>query len=221
MPSEIITKKDLEKYRNLRDADAFIKSVFVKIKNNYAQQRLSYRLSKGYYKYYKEEYIPIFRYLKHVYGLSGSIMFKHVGTDNQSYDGVVKIDDLYKRIEIAYLYLGKYAKEKQKRIIEHGYTQSIRDSEELYLQIRKLILDTAKKKAKKPYGDTLLVLYYAFGEELYPGEPGLEREKFDELIEELRHISYHAKRVHLFIPELVYRSVSGQQTKPAKIYRIK
>ncbi len=221
MAGEIITKKDLEKYRNLRDAEAFINSVFARIKNDYAQQRIPYRLSKGYYKYYKEEYIPIFRYLKHVYGLSSSIMFKHVGTDNQSYDGVVKINDLYKRIEIAYLYLGKYAKERQKKILEKGHVHSIRNDEELYPQIKKMILDTAKKKAKKPYGDTLLVLYYASGKELYSGDIGMENDKFDELIEELKRIRYHAKRVHFFIPKLVFKSASGQQTKPAKIYRIK
>ena len=172
MASEMITRKNLEKYRSLREADAFIKSITAGIKSSYAQQRTQYRLSKGNYKYFKEEYIPIFEYLKHVYGLSGSIMFKHVGMDNQSYDGVVKIDDQNKRIEIAYLYLGKYAKEMQKNIIEGGSAQSVRDAEELYEQIKKLILDTARKKAKKPYGDTLLVLYYASGEELYPGDIG-------------------------------------------------
>ena len=221
MASAIVKRRDLEKYRNLIDAERFIARVFAQIEKNDKEERTPYRLSKGYYKYFNEEYIPIFKYLKHVYGLSNSIMFKHVGIDNQPYDGVVKIGDLYHRIEIAYLYLGKYAKDQQKSIIEKHGAYSIYDADELYLQIKKLILDTAKKKAKKPYGDTLLVLYYASGEDLYPGDVGLSEERFSQVIDELKEISYHAKKVNFFLPSFEYTNSEGAQFKPARIFIIK
>ncbi|MBT3320428.1 MAG: hypothetical protein HN389_11765 [Clostridia bacterium] len=216
-----IKKRELEKYRNLYNANRFIEGVFSQIKENYTKERIPYRLSKGNYKYFSEEYIPIYRYLKYVYGFQSHILFKHVGIGNQPYDGVVKIGELYKRIEVSYLYLGKYANDQQKKLIEDGAAYSYRDAGELFSQIKKVILDTARKKAKKPYGDTLLVLYYASGEDLYPGETGMEQEKFAEIIEELQRIKYHAKRVDFFIPQIKYENEDGKQVKTSKLYRIK
>lgn len=207
-----IKREELEKYRSLREAGGFIDRVFSRVEKHDGP--------KGYYKYFSEEYIPIYRYLKHVYGLSSNIMFKHVGIENQPYDGVVKIGDLYKRIEIAYLYLSKYANDQQNKI-EKEVTHSIRDADELFMQIEKVIMDTARKKAIKPYGDTLLVLYYASGEDLYPGDMGMDEIKFDELIKKLRDIRFHAKRVDFFIPEMLYENSSEQHMKPKRLYRIK
>jgi len=203
MGGEIVQRSELEKYRNLREAGWFIERVFSRIEKCFEQERESYRLSKGNYKYFSEEYIPIFRYLKFAYGLESNISFKHVGADNQPYDGVVKIGDVYKRIEIAYLYLGR------------------RNTDELYLQIEKLVLDTARKKAKKPYGDTLLVLYYACNEDLRPGEDGMGEERFDALIDKLQGIKYHAKRVDFLIPSFEYKNADGKQIEPERLYRIK
>jgi len=153
--------------------------------------------------------------------LDSSIKFKHVGIENTPYDGVVKIEDQYNRLEITYLYLGKYASDQQKKIIEDGAAWSYRDAEEIYIQIEKVILDTARKKAAKTNKNTLLVLYYASGEDLYPGDEGMDEETFEALIEKLQGIRYRAKRVHFFVPQIEYVNASGQQTKPERLYRIK
>ena len=217
-----VKKQELEKYRRLDDAERFIARVLAQVEAHYPEERALYRLSEGYYKHFKEEYIPIFRYLKHVYGLKSDVMFKHVGIENQPYDGVVKIGGQHRRIEIAYLSLGKHAKEQQqKKIVEENAALSIRDTEELYQQIEKLILDTARKKAKKPYEGTLLVLYYASGEDLYPGDVGFSEERFGRLVDTLRAISYRAEKVHLFLPEYAYTDGKAELLEPARIYVIK
>ena len=107
------------------------------------------------------------------------------------------------------------------KIIENGVAFDYYDPIDLFNEIYKIIIATAEKKAKKKYDETLLLIYYAFNQDLFPGDEGLPEETFLELINKLKSIPYKADYVDFFIPEFQYENIYGVKSKPARLYNIK
>jgi hypothetical protein len=157
--------------------------------------------------------------LEYKFGINEDIFFRHIDVGNQSYDGEIKYKDQILKIEIAYPTLGVRSNEVQKQLLEKGGASEYYDPEELFIKIRRIIIDTAIKKAAKPYKETLLLLYYPFSENLFPGDVGLTEEMFEQFVNELKIISYKAEKVDFFVPAFKYKDyLEEQKCKPARLY---
>jgi len=86
------------------------------------------------YKKFREEYIPIFKYL--------IIVFKYVGIGNQEYDAIVEVNGKPIKVEITYLILGQDANERNKEVNITGYSLRIAKPQEIISKIREQILKT-------------------------------------------------------------------------------
>lgn len=220
MQTTVIKNSELEKWRSILEMHEFIERVFEKVGHVYYTQGIKFQTSYGNYKQFIEEYMPVYRYLRNIYGFSKGVFYRHLGVGNQSYDGEIKINDIISRIEIGYPILGREAYLRSLELVDKGSVVHLYDSE-YFQEIRQVILQTANKKAKIEYGETTLLIYYSFVEKLYPGDTGLPEEEFGDLVNELKSISYKAKRVDFFVPSFEYINYLGQQSKPARLYRIK
>ncbi len=162
MYEAVINKSELEIRRSLYETKKFIDKVLAGVKESCIELD-QYILSEGIYKKFIEEYIPIFKYLEHKYGLDSRILFGYVGIGNQGYDAEIKVDNqvnnISKKIEIAYLLLGKESKERSREIVKEGSSFRIYQPEEKLYEIKDLVIKVAKNKALKLYSDTLLLLY--------------------------------------------------------------
>jgi len=217
----VIKDFELERWRSLPEAKDFIEEVILRIDKNYENERKPYRLSQGNYKNFTEEYRPIFRYLEYKYGLNKDIKYRHVGVGNQGFDAEIEFNNKIKEIEIAYPLLGMRSKQFELQMVDKRSAHEIYDPEELFMQINNVILETAKKKAIKQYGDTLLLIYYPFSEDLLPGDVGLPEMKFGQMVDSLKEISFGAKQVDFFVPAYNYSDIYGDQCKPARLYQIR
>lgn len=219
MGNNVIDKSELELMRNLQEAKKYIDNILFLVKS-INDEINRYRLSEGYYKKFKEEYIPIFNYLVFKYGYDVNLEFTYVGIGNQEYDAEVLENGNPLKIEITYLTLGRESNERSKELIIEGYSIRIGDPRIKLSDYNKLINETAIKKALKHYGDTLLILYFPC-EDIYVGDYILPKEFFEKIIRELKGKEYNTRKVDLFIPEKSVINNLGERKIPPQIYRIK
>ena len=219
MQRTVIKNSELEEWRSILEMGVFIECVFKRVKHVFTQRK-KFQTSYGNYKQFIEEYMPVYKYLKHIYKSDEDVLYRHVGVGNQPYDGEIKKKKIVSRIEIGYPILGKEAYLRSLELIDKGSVVHLYDKE-YFQKIREVILETAKKKAIKVYDETWLLIYYPFVEQLYPGDTGLPEEEFSNLIEELRSITYKTRKVDFFVPSFQYNNYLGSQIKPERLYRIK
>ncbi len=219
MGNNVIEKSELELTRSLHEAKKYIDNMLLMVKS-ISDEINRYRLSEGFYKKFKEEYIPIFNYLVLKYGYDVNLKFTYVGVGNQGYDAEVLINGNPLRIEITYLTLGKESKKRSKELINEGYSIRIGDPRIQLSDYYDLINETATKKSLKHYGDTLLILYLPC-ENVYVGDYILPKESFEKMVSDLKGKQYNTKRVDLFIPEKSVINNLGERKIPPEIHRIK
>ncbi len=217
----VIKDSELEQWHNISESKMFIEQILNRIKENYDVEHKAYRLSQGNYKNFSEEYIPTFRYLEFKYGVNSDLEYRHVGLGNQGFDAEIRIGGAIQTIEIAYPDLGIRTKEYQQQMIDKRSAHKIFDPNVLFEKIKRIIIETANKKARKQYGETLLLIYYPFSEDLYPGDIGLSETQFELMIDELKKIIFGANQVDFFVPGYEYENIFGKNLKPAKLYHIK
>ena len=219
MDNIIISKSELELKRNLKEAKRYIDDVLIKVQS-LNDDKKQYRVSKGLYKKFREEYIPLFNYLVFKYGYDNDVVFKYVGIGNQEYDAIIEINGRPIKVEITYLILGADANKRNKEVNTTGYSLRINKPQEVISKIREQILETAIKKSSKFYGDTLLILYFPC-EDMYPGDYLLRTEILENIIEDLKKINYKAKRVEFFIHGKLVCNYLGENELLPQNYIIK
>ncbi len=219
MSKIVIDKSELELCRTLHETDAYINKTLELIKSS-CNEINRYRLSQGYYKKFKEEYVPIYNYLVRRYGSDNNVLLKYVGIGNQGYDAEIIVNGKPEEIEIAYLILGEESKERSKEIIDKGCSFRYGKPEEKLNEYKELISITATKKSRKFYCDTTLVLYFPC-DDMYPGDYLLPEKEFENIISGLKQMPYNTNRVDFFIPEKQVIDYRGERVLPSEIYKIK
>jgi len=201
----MITQQALEKWRTLNEMRAFCLETYTTIKNDEILKHDARLKSKKHcYKEFLEEYIPLLNYAELAYK-DKKFQCRHVGIKNQNdivkYDGEFKLDDgTLEKVEIAAPRDGHKDYKDAIQLNNKGFTDGESyDIEPKWNKIKLSILEAANTKAVKNYEDVSLVICFEYLLYIDPtSSDGIKM--IEELLEELKGLSYIAQKVYLLIP---------------------
>jgi len=196
----MITPEQVETARTPEELRRFVAEIRARVEENPAELQVA-REKKGIYKKFVDEIIPLAQAADYLCDPEDRLQ---PVLGNQGYD-VIVLDKEGKpkgKIEIGKPYDGKAVADDAKLLKERGFGKvRVGDLGSGLLEIAARILRTAKDKAIKDYRDCTLMIV---GAVLPPMEieRSLLSNSADDLANELRAISYNAKKVVFVVPAL-------------------
>jgi len=197
----MMTKKDLEQIRTLYEAGQFIEDVKI---NANVEDKKQIRSKRGVYRKYIQEYIPLFFYALHRYGIGSKVKIK-ANLGNENYDGIVlnSDDSELEKVEITYPIKGEEEFKDSIQLNKRGFTDVDVYGLDQINDIITAIIKKANDKAVKDYSrETLVIVVNPFP--YFSLDDPEDIFKLNNLVEDLSKIEYIVKRVVLIA--LPYRS---------------
>jgi len=156
---QIISKKierRIETFMDINKAEMFHKCIMAEIGKD-KLEIAKFRENKGVYKKYKEEWLPIYFFMQEVEVYKGTKFRVVLG--NQGYDGIIKIAESEKKVEVTTAIDGKKFMKDMKLLNNKGYSEvEVNDLFTAQFNKLKLIDSTVNKKEVKDYKDTILIV---------------------------------------------------------------
>jgi hypothetical protein len=192
-----MTNQDLEKPRTILEAIDYIREI--RNKSN-SEEKKNIRIKQGVYRKYQQEYIPMFFYALSSYNIYKNIKIS-ANTNNDNFDGLIldENNEVIEKIEISFPIEGSREHEEAAQLNKDGVTNIYHFSTDEANKYLELVFLKAKEKSKKDYTNNTIVITL----ELWPY---FSLDDIDDLVkiynlrDRLKKLSYHAKKVVLFIP---------------------
>ena len=198
-------QEDLEKWRTLNEMREFYHKTYSTIKNNeILKHEARLKSKKHFYKEFLEEYIPLLNYAELEYK-SKNFKCRHVGIktqkDSDQYDGeFLSSDGTLEKVEIAAPRDGHKENKDAVQLNNKGFSEGeCYDIETKWNEIKQNILITSNIKAVKNYENISLVISFEYSLYINPAS-SIGIKMIEELLEELKDLSYIAKKVYLLVP---------------------
>ena len=214
MNRDLLNEDQLQKPRTLVELCSFI----AEVRNVSALSVDGWHhgmLRKGLFKQLVGEIIPVKDYAQSQYAGRDVLIKPVIG--NQGYDAEIldSSSQLIERIEVTSPHDGDFESNDTKLAIERGFgkVRVYRPGEDV-TNIARLILDAVKKKSKKDYSDSTLLIVVELTplpSSALPDRSSSYRTAIESLVRELKCITYRAKKVAMLCPEKTVVEIHGYQ----------
>ena len=200
-----LTEELIQESRTPSELRNFVRS-FKRDAEEIKEERHKAFKKKGLYKEFIDELTPLSIFCELYYrNIDVKISLK---LGNQPFDAEVRDNDgnLKEKIEITTPHNGKKSAEEYRQVASRGYSDVTLYSPGADLEkLRSIIIKTAENKAKKNYEGCLLVIevYYLLP---YQEHNELYESKIASIVDDIRKISFNAKKVFVLIsnkPEII------------------
>jgi hypothetical protein len=193
-----LTKELIEKKRSPRELRSFVRSYKSEAEKIKEERHKAFK-KKGLYKEFIDELTPLSIFCELYYKENNVNINLKLG--NQTFDAEVTDEkgNLIEKIEITTPHNGKKSAKEYRQVIDKGFSDcTIYTPGSDLEKLKPIILKTAKKKAEKNYESCLLVIEISY---LPPHKihEKLYESKVEEVINEIKQISFNAKKVFILI----------------------
>lgn len=194
---QLIVKDEIEKTRSPRGLRQFVMRRITQI-CRLTNERHDALRKKGIYKVFSDEIIPLSIFCLKTYPNTYTVQ-PVIG--NQGYDAIVRDEkwNIYDHIELTLPHDGLSAANNARLVVERGHSEidMYRPGENLN-RMFSLILKACQNKSIKDYSNCSLVVCLNFSPP-FPKHKKVYLSSINKLIDEIRDISFHARKVYLLV----------------------
>jgi hypothetical protein len=194
---DLLTDEDIDVLRTPVELRAFVEEVGSQARGDQAEHDRGV-LKRGPYKRLLDEVIPLSLYASVAYTDEFRLL---PVKGNQAYDAEVfdATGEVVERIEVTLPHDGEWEAEDARRLVDRGYGKvRVWSAGEDIDEIRPFVMDTARKKALRDYGDATL-LFVLNVVPLAVSHSHARREKLEALFADLARMSFSAGRVRVLV----------------------
>lgn len=198
----MITKEMLEQPRTPAELRAFVAAKRAEIEADRGEYEAAMQ-KRGLYKRFVEELMPLSRLSESLFG--PDVLVRPM-LGNQGFDAEIlnRNGEVIERVELTIPHDGAAAADNVRKVIKRGfgevYTRTYGSS--VLATVFDHVIEVAKQKSTKDYGDCTLIIVASSGFPAYEAELAATNDEAQQLEKALRALPWRARRVIVDIPDI-------------------
>jgi hypothetical protein len=201
--NDILKRRELEQPRRPSELRRYVSSLFEEIRRKKEAKKQA-RLRTGLFKYLIREIYPLSVFAGWRYPEDNVLCVPKIG--NQGYDAIITntAGRLLEEIEITWPVDGQLENYRARCLNERGGTEvEVGGPKEGRAGVKSRIIEAARNKAKKDYGNASLVTVLDLWPEFFLDQAD-DQEDVRDIVEQLRGLKYRARSVYLLLFPVEY-----------------